>query len=693
MDELSFPGMLYARTVRSSVPRGRIMSIETPPLPPGYCIVDSSDIPGTNALVMIQADLPLLAAKDVGYVGQPILLVVGPEQKTLADISNRIIIRYQELPAVTTWEEADACIVTPLAGEDNVYLKKQFERGDVQAAFDRAAHIFEDELKTDYQEHLYLETLRVTVVPENGRMAAYCPVQGPNGVALSIAFALGIPQDRVHCICTTVGGGFGGKIETPLMLAAHAALAAHKTKKPVRLVYDRDEDIQASSKRHPTRIRIQSAVNENNEITAFELAVDYMGGAFLGPSPIILEAGLKMATGPYRFENVRATGRIIATNHLVPGAMRGFGVVQLTSAIETHMCRIARRLGQDTLDFRMRHMLAMGDSTCTGGLLRDEVKMPEIVGRLEALSDYRKKRRRPPGPKDTVHKGIGIALYAFGAPHTVKGTPRRRPRPIGIRRNACGSIRILTTIVELGQGIQTAFREIASRALQIPVERITIQNPDTDIDTPTLGTGASLSVVLFGKSLEQAALRLKARWEEPGEIEEIQDFTEPDELEWDEEKMRGDSFHTYSWGATAVEIDVDVRTCEITVTGLWAVHDIGAAIHEQIAQGQVDGALVQGLSFGLMELLQSQNGRLRQTSLRDYPIATSMDVPSIEREFVSNPYAHGPYGAKSVGEMPIVGGPAALIEAVNHALGIEISQVPLTPERLLLRLLEKEKER
>lgn len=696
MDELIFPDMLYARTVRSTIPRGRICSVKVPPLPSGYYIVDSGDIPGMNAFIPFQFDFPLLATDTVNYAGQPILLVVGPRRDVILQICNQINIEYEELPAVTSWEEADACKVT-LAGNDNVYLKKGFERGNIETAFAGAVRIFDDEFRTDYQEHLYLETLRATVVPEGERMIVYCPLQGPNAVLMTVAGALGWTEDRVRCICTTVGGGFGGKIETPLILAAHAALAAYKTQKPVQIVYDRDEDILASSKRHPARIRIRSGVNDKNQITVIDMAVDFMGGAYMGPSPIILDAGIKMATGPYCFENVRVGGRIIASNRLVPGAMRGFGVVQLTSALEGHMCRVARSLGLDPLDFRMKHVLAQGDPTCTGGALRDIVKMDEIVSRLATASGYREKRLIWPENgtnRSTFKKGIGIALYAFGAPHTVKGRPRRWPRPITIRRDADGGVRVLTTIVEIGQGIQTAFREIAARALDIPVGQISVKNPDTDVDTPTLGTGASLCVVLFGKSLERAALRLKARWEEPGEIEETEDFEEPSWLQWDEEKMQGDSFHTYSWGATAIEIIIDTRTCEIEVTGIWAAHDIGVPVHEQIALGQVDGGVAQGLSFALMELLESKNGFLMQAGLRDYPIITSMDVPSIHRFFVDNPYPEGPFGgAKSVGEMPIVGAPAALAEAINHALGIDINKVPLTPERILKCLMEKEGQR
>ncbi len=691
LDELSFPEMLHAYTLRSPIPRGLIRSIHVPPLPSGYFIIDKTDIPGKNLYMFLDREYPVLAEDTVNFVGEPVLLVVGPDRAGILDILDQIKVDYEEIRPVTTWEEAENGIHPPLVGTDNVHGRRNFERGDVEAAFASSSRVFADEFRTDYQEHLYLETLRALAVPEGPRIAIYSPLQIPDAVPAMASVVLGWSADKVRVVCPTIGGAFGGKIETPIFLALHAALAARKTQKPVRIIYDREEDILVSTKRHPSRIRIRSGVNGSNEITAIDMAIDYMGGYYKGSSLVILDQSMKMSTGPYRFENVRVNGKVIATNRLVPGATRGFGVVQIVSAFETHMCRVARGLGLDPLDFRLRHMLRKGDRTCTGGRVRDEVKMKEIVDAIEAASRYREKRRLWPQQQTNIHrKGIGMALYAFGAPHTVKSTYRRRPRVLAIRRNGSGEVAILTTIVEIGQGIQTSLREIAARVLEIPLERVSMRNPDTDRDPFTRGTGASLGIVLFGKSLERAALRLRDRWGEEGEIEEMEDFVEPAYIEWDEEKMSGDAFHTYSWGATAVEITVDTLTCEVQVTGIWAVHDIGEPINELISLGQVDGGVVQGLSFGLMEYMESKDGFLLQSRLRDYTIATAMDVPTIQRSFVANPYHEGPFGAKSVGEMPIVGAPAALAEAITHALDIEINQIPITPERILALLKEKE---
>ncbi|HOW53454.1 MAG TPA: xanthine dehydrogenase family protein molybdopterin-binding subunit [Syntrophorhabdaceae bacterium] len=690
MDELSFPGMLHVMVVRSQLPRAGIRSVHVPAVASGYYVIDSTDIPGRNVCAILKQDFPLLAEDRVSFAGQAILLIAGPERDRILEINDGIRIDYEPEEPVITIEDAEEGRIPPVFGTDNVIASIGFERGDVEKTFIESARVFEDEFRTGYQEHLYLETLRAIAVPEEGRMTVYGPFQIPDIVPVAVSIPLGWNTDRIRARVTTIGGAFGGKMETTTQITCLSALAAYVTQRPCSIVYDREEDITTTSKRHPSRIRIKSGVDQNKRVRAVKMDIDLLGGACFGSSAVVLDSSVKMATGPYRFENVSVRGRALATNHIMPGATRGFGVVQTTFAIETHMSHVARQLGIDPLDFRLGHVLKQGDRTSTDAVLRDQVKIPEIVKSVDAMSGYRAKRGRQAGSDATVKKGIGIALYSFGAPHTVKGTLRARPRPLILRRTGSGDVVILTTITELGQGIVTVFREIASRILDIPIERISMDNPDTDRDPSTLGTGASLGVTLFGKSVERAARKLKDRWDEPGEIEVMEDYVEPGYLEWDDKRVVGDAFHTYSWGAVAVEVSVDLLTCEVQVTGVWAAHDIGRPINDRLAEGQVDGALVQGLGFGLMEVLESKEGILQQSRLRDYTIPTMRDIPAIRQFFVINPYSEGPFGAKSVGEIPTIGAAAALGEAVADALGIEVGRLPITPEYLLDLVRAKE---
>lgn len=690
LEEMEFPGLLQARMVRSDRPRAEIVAITKPELPEGYILIDKDDVPGRLYPQLFARDYPLFADGQVNFVGEPICLIAGPDREKVFELCQAVEVGYRDLPPVLTLDDSLAVSAPPIFGPDNVYMRKSFERGKVDQALARSHRVFKGQYWTGYQDHLYLETLRTVADWREDELVIYGPSQGPDPLPRFLAQVFGWEQDRFRAVCTTVGGGFGGKIEPPVIMAAHAGLAAYKARRPVMLAYDRQEDLIASTKRHPARVGVTAGVDAAGRLTALEITIQLMAGAYMWFCPVILEIAVKMAGGAYNLPNLRVVGSAHATNHMMPGAMRGFGVVQTAFALETHLDRMARELGRDPLDYKAGLALKKGDPTSTGGMVREGILLPEIIARLKAASGYEEKRARYARQSGRRRKGIGAAIYAFGAPHTIGQGPRRMPRPLAIARRADGRVEIRTNIVELGQGIETTFKKIAGQVLGVPFDRIAMPPPDSRHNPPTLGTGASLSIVLFGKSLERAARRLKARWGEPGEIEEVEDYTEPEFLAWDEEKIRGDAFHTYSWGGVVVEVEADALTGQVEVLGVWSSHDIGAPIDRTIAQGQVDGALAQGLGFGLMENLQSKGGRLMQTSLADYVIPTAMDLPAMGHEFVDGYYAEGPFGAKSVGEMPIVGPSPALASAISQALGVEIDRAPITPEYLVGLLKQKE---
>lgn len=688
LDERPFPGQLWARAVRSKRPRARIVDIAVPELPEGYFLVDRSDVPGALYMRFLAQDYPIFADGRVNYVGEAVCLVVGPDREQVLDLCEQVRIRYEDITPILSLDDAIAAAAPPLAGKDNVYTRRNYQRGDVDGALSAAAHTFSDTYITGYQEHFYLETLRITACPEDGGITLYGPLQGPDTLGMFLSGLLDLPPDRFTTVVTTVGGGFGGKIEMPVILAAHAALAAHKTGRPVAVLYDRIEDILASTKRHPSRVRIRSGLDREGNLTALEVTLELMAGAYMWFCPVILDMAAKMATNAYHVPNLRVAASAHATNTVMPGAMRGFGAMQVIYALESHLSRVADALGIDPLSFKLQNALKTGDATATGGTLRDEVKLPEIVAAIARASGYREKRRKWQDQRGRIRKGIGAAIYAFGAPHTMGTGPRRRPRPLSVKKCAGGRVEISTNIVELGQGIQTAFKKIVAAVLEIPPATIDMPDPRSPGNSPTGGTGASLSVVLFGKSLERAARELKARWDEAEEITVTKDFVEPAHLEWAEETLRGDAYHTYSWGGVAVEVAVDTLTGEVQVTGVWTANDFGTPIDETLSRGQVDGGVVQGLGWGLFENLESRGGFLQQTSPTDYVVATAVDVPAIWQEIIPSHYPDGPFGAKSVGEMPIVGSAPAAADAVGHACGVVVREVPITPERLLSLMTE-----
>jgi CO/xanthine dehydrogenase Mo-binding subunit len=371
------------------------------------------------------------------------------------------------------------------------------------------------------------------------------------------------------------------------------------------------------------------------------------------------------------------------------GAFRGFGAPQAFFAVEMHMEQLARELEQDPLDFKISHALVQGDQTSTEGRIWQDVKLPEMVARLEEMSDYRRKHRaasRGQRRDGSALKGIGASLFFHGCGFTGHGEQAIIKGKATLVKRPDDRVEILVASVDMGQGVQTTLAKIVAETLGIPLEQVIYENPDTDRVPDSGPTVASRTVMVVGRLLERAAQEMKANWH-PGEETEVTiSYAHPDFVQWDQDTFKGDAYPTYAWGANAVEVEVDPLTLEIDVCGAWGVYDVGVPIDERIVDGQIEGGLAQGLGYATIEVMEIQQGRILQRSLTDYIVPTAKDVPCIQSALVLNPYEHGPFGAKGVGELPLVGAAPALAAAVQTALGIPISEIPVTPESLLEQL-------
>lgn len=681
--DLDFPGMLYARTLRADRPRARILSADIPELPHGYHVVDRRDVPGRNRVRVLIDDWPFFAEDVVNHVGEPILLLVGPDRDVLDALLSRIVVRYEDLHPILTLEEADSGQMPPIFGQDNCLAAYALTKGDPDAAFARAARVVEGEYRTGLQEHVYMEPQGLVATAQSGKVAIYGSMQCPYYIKKALIAALGCDPGQVRVVQTTTGGAFGGKEEYPSLMAGHAALAALKTGHPVRLVYDRAEDIEASTKRHPARFRYRTALDAGNRVVGMDVDVCLNGGAYAGLSAVVLQRAMFAATGVYRVDNVRIRGRVLATNTVPTGAFRGFGAPQAFFAIEMHMAQIADELGLDPLDFKMAHAYRKGDQTTTSALMRQDVKLPEIVERLLEMSGYVDKRADFVRDHGHVRRGIGVSLFLHGCGFTGHGEQAIIKARAKLVKRPDERIEILVANVEMGQGAATALRKIVAHALEVPMDRVVFDNPDTDRVPDSGPTVASRTVMIVGGLLAKAAQELEKRWDEGAEVIVEKNYEHPAGLEWDQETLKGDAYPSYGWGANAVEVEVDLSTLEVEVRGVWGVYDVGVPIDEQMVRGQIEGGLAQGLGYATTEVMTLLNGRIRQPSLTDYIIPTSKDVPVIESELVLNPYDAGPFGAKGAGELPLVGAAPALAAAVQNALGIPISEIPVTPELLL----------
>lgn len=681
--DIKFENMMYAQTLRSDRPRAKIMSVDTPEIPDGYYIVDRRDITGENRVKIIFDDQPIFAEEVVNYVGEPILLVVGENKEVLQEIILKTRIKYEDITPIFTIDEAIKAAAKPIFGKDNCFSDYSFNKGNLDKMIKNAAQIVCEEFTTGYQEHVYLEPQGVTAICENNKVTVYGSFQCPYYVKSAVVQALGCEPERVRVVQTTTGGAFGGKEEFPSLIACQAAIAAIKTKRPIQLAYDRCEDILYTTKRHPSIIGFKTALDKDKNIIGMDIDVKLNAGAHATLSSVVLQRAMFAITGVYKIKNLRVRGRAFATNYVPSGAFRGFGCPQAIFAIETHLNHIAVKNKIDPIEFKVKHFVQKGDLTCTEGIFRYEVKLPQMLQKIYEMSNYKEKIKVYENNTVKKQRGIGCAFFLHGCGFTGSGEQDHIKSEVKLRKTKEQYVEILVANVDMGQGLLTTFKKIVSTTLDISFDRIIYNNPDTDKVPDSGPTVASRTIMIVGRLLELACLKLKDKWNDDVEVEVVEKYKQPEFVKWNQEHLSGDAYPTYSWGINVVEVEVDTLTYEISVLGVWSIFDIGRAIDEKIVLGQIEGGVLQGLGYGTIEVMESKEGRFVQKNITDYIIPTSKDICNMEIELMDNPYDNGPYGAKGVGELTLVGSAPALVHAVENALGINICKIPVTPEYLM----------
>ena len=705
VDDLALPGMLYGVTVRSTQPRARIRNIEFDPSFPWHeCVVVSADdIPGNNSIALIQNDQPCLAAGLVNHVEEPVLLIAHPDRYAAEEARRGVRIEYEPLPALFTVEEALAGKEI-IWGQDNIFKSYTVRKGEIEKGFAEAAWIVEGEYSTGAQEQLYIEPQGMLAVatPEMG-ITVWGSMQCPYYIHKALMHVFGLPEDRVRVVQCETGGGFGGKEEYPSIIAAHAALLAWKSRRPVKIIYDRAEDIAATTKRHPSRTRHRTAVSAEGRLLAMEIDFTIDGGAYSTLSPVVLSRGTIHAAGPYHCENVLIQSRAVATNYPPHGAFRGFGAPQSIFALERHMDRIARTVGLDPAELRRRNFLQRGQRTATGQVIREDLDLAGILDRAISESGYEEKRRRFPAENRTgkILQGVGLAAFMHGAGFTGSGE-RYLQSVAGVEASSDGRVRILVSSSEMGQGSNTVLCQIAAAALGIDYDAVEIAQPDTALVPNSGPTVASRTAMIVGKLVESAAIGLKQTLAQTGLLDGTSfaracrqyiaeygglkcfgRYEPPPGIHWDDENTRGDAYGAYSWAVDVAEVAVDTVTYETRVTDFVAVQEIGKVINPVLAAGQIEGGVAQAIGYALYENVVYEKGRVVNARMTNYSMPTSADLPPIRTIFLENPYASGPFGAKGIGELPMDGPAPAILSAVEHATGVCPDSVPLTPERLL----------
>lgn len=716
VDDIEFEGMWHGATVRSAIPRGLIRSIEFDRKInwSEFAVVTAADIPGENHVHLIFADQPCLADGKVNHCEEAILLIAHSDKRRVREAVEAVHIEYEPMPAVFTIEESERQDVI-VWGADNALKNFLLNKGDVDSAWAGAAHIIEGEYRTGAQEHLYIENNGcIAVYSEDTGVTVWGSLQCPFYVHKSLLAVFDLPEDKVRVIQTETGGAFGGKEDYPSVIASHAALLAMKSGHPVKMVYDRMEDLAATTKRHPSRIRHRTALDANGKLLAMDIDLATDGGAYSTLSSTVLSRATLHSPGPYVCPNVRIHSRAWATNTVPYGAFRGFGAPQAIFAVERHMDQIAAAIGMDPVDFRRRNFLHDGDTTATEQAMREPVILDSLLDRALAESDYCAKRARfaIENKCNAVKRGMGIAAFYHGSGFTGSGELYLNSLA-GVDVTPEGKVRVLVSSTEFGQGTNTILTQIAAEAIGLDYDDVMMAPADTRIVPNSGPTVASRTAMVVGGLIERASKQLIARLREQaglgelftrdeffracerhskvmGEVVSLCRYEAPPGIYWDDQKYRGEAYPAYAWSIHVAQVAVDTVTYAAEVEEFWAVQEAGRLINPVLAAGQVEGGIAQGIGFALYEKVLLQNGHMVNNQMTNYIMPTAEDVPPIHVYFEEIPFSHGGYGAKGIGELPHDGPAPAILNAIRDATGVGFRSIPLLPEDLHRGLSIKE---
>ena len=706
VDDMTLPGMLYGATVRSQIPRGSIKKIT---FGPGiawdeFVVVTAKDIPGKNVIALIAEDQPCLADKTVNHPEEPILLLAHPNRDLLPQAVAAVSIEYDPLPAVFTMEESESQSEI-IWGADNIFKAYSVQKGDVDGIWAKADHIVEGEYRTGAQEQLYIENNRndrqLRSAARNHCLGfAAMSVLRAQSIDVIVRFARGQSSRRAN-------GNWRGlwrKRRISLNPRSARLIISHEVRSSRKIIYDRMEDMAATTKRHPSRTRHRTAVSKDGKILGGEIEFVIDGGAYVTLSPVVLSRATIHAGGAYYWPNVRITAKAVATNTPPHGAFRGFGAPQSLFALERHMDRIAQVVGLSPVEIRKRNFLRQGQTTTTEQVIREPVDLGQFLDRALELSGYHAKKQRFEKTNETgdIRKGMGIAAFLHGAGFTGSGE-RYLASVVGVEGCADGKVRVLVSSTEFGQGTNTVLSQIAAETLGLPYENVELAQPDTN-EVPNSGpTVASRTVMVVGKLVQSAALGIKQTLMASGLLADSYSAEEfraacnsqvsahgkfiswahyqaPPDVFWDDDKYRGEAYAAFAWAIYIAEVTVDLATYGVSVNDFVALQEVGKVLHPVLARGQIAGGVAQGIGYTLYEKVIWQNGRMQNGQMTNYIMPTSADLPAIRVFFEEMGNIHGAFGAKGIGELPMDGPAPAIINAVEDALKVPFNSIPLLPE-------------
>ena len=707
VDDLRPDGCWYGATVRARAAHARVANIRFAAGfdATGIALVTAKDIPGENIVELMTADQPALADGLVKHTAEAIALVAADTRERALEAARNVV--FDESPIEPLFDpEIARGHATRLFGDDNVFSHIVLRHGDADALFDappQGAVVVEGTYTSGLQEQLYIEPQGMLAEPRtDGGLTITGSMQCPFYIVDALKTVLG--HDRFNVVQAATGGGFGGKEEYPSLVAIHACLLALKTGRPIKLIYRRDEDLWATTKRHPMRARYRSVVDTaSGKLLAQTADILFDGGAYNTLSPVVNSRGVIHAFGPYVCEHTRAEALMVATNTPPNGAFRGFGAPQVQWAAERHMDRIARALGMDPVAIRRVNLYRDGDVTPTGQTLHDVGAQQVLEAALERAQQPLPEslaRVRPGGGGSAARlaPGRGVALAWHGCGFTGNGEARLKGKAdVALEGD---DVVIYISSTDIGQGTETIFPQIVAETLGYPLSRVSNAPHDT-AQVPDSGpTVASRTAMVVGRVAQRAAQALDAlltaevgpsgtfaervaRRTSTAPLRAHAEYQDAG-LQWDPKTYQGDAYPTFGWCAVVVDLDVDLDTGEVLYRRLVQATDVGRALNPVLCSGQLEGGALQALGYATSEevVLDAQGG-MRNNRLTNYIIPTALDAPEMETVLIEIPFADGPFGAKGIGEIPHDVPHAAVAQAIEAATGAVLDRLPMVPERVI----------
>ena len=728
--DVKIENMVYGHPIYSTIPFGKIKSIDISEAEKvsGFCgAFFADDVPGENQIGVILKDQPLFAKRIVRFIGDSIGIAIAETESAAKQSAENVKIEYVEFNPYLSIDESKSA-ARNFIHNNNIACEHQSRKGDINKGFTESKYFVEADFKTPLQEHYYLEPQGCIAIPKPHGIEIHGSLQCPYYIQKGVAGVLGIELNKVVVIQSPTGGAFGGKEDIPSELAARAAIAALRLQRPVKMIYNRHDDIQLTSKRHPFQLHYKVGVSGNGKLLAAEIILEESSGAYATLSSVVSYRSAMQAMGPYVIPNINVKSTSYYTNLPPNGAFRGFGSPQAAFGHERIMDIISSKIRMDPIEFRLKNVLRPGDATLTNHKLTASVGAKETI--VKAAKAARWNHRLKGAKEDERYLyGIGIGVSHYGNCLGAAGW-HMDGAGANIQLNRDGTVSVAYGLIDMGQGAITVVTQMTAEALGIDPQRITVLPTDTR-NTPDSGPSvASRNVIMTGNAIRNAAKKLQPMLYSAaaemlncrrnsikiendiagnsinndtvifGDLIEYiyktnrntqstnfliseNGWWHTPKLDYDAESGQGEAYFTYSYATQIAKVRVDKLTGLVKVEKVWAAHDVGKAINPAGIEAQVEGGVSQGIGYALMENFKMHNGKVLTANLSTYLLPTALDMCDVETIIVEDPEPLGPWGAKGIGEPAIIPTAAAIANAVSNALGKSINEIPISPEKVL----------